>query len=90
MKHLKITISILFLIFILYSLAYKNIIAPEDKLSIFAQAADMAIPLFMLFSVVLMFFKRRVENKDKKKVSKEDREFYSSIGKADEINKKQK
>lgn len=88
MSKLKVIISALFITLIIYSLAYKNILAPEDNNSIFSTIADMAIPLFMFYSLVLMFFKRRSENSGKIKTSKEDKEFFKSIGSVDDFNKK--
>jgi hypothetical protein len=88
MKYLKASISVLTLLLILYGLAYKNIIAPEDKTSIFVTIADMAIPIFMGLSLVLMAIKRRSENKGKRKHTSSDRSFYSSIESAEEFNKR--
>lgn len=88
MKYIKPIISIFALTLILYSLAYKNIISPEDKTSIFATIADMAIPIFMALSLVFMAFKRRNENKGKKKHTSKDRSFYSSIKSAEDFNRK--
>ena len=89
MKYLKPIIAIITLFLILYSLAYKNVIAPDDKTSIFSTIADMAIPIFMGLSLVFMAFKRRSENKDKKKYSSKDRSFYSSIKSAEDFNKEE-
>ena len=83
MKQLKITLSIFFIVFILASLLYKNVLAPGDKSSIFAQAADMVFPLFLIFSFLILLLKKREEKKDKKKITDEDRELYKSIGKSD-------
>lgn len=88
MSKIKVVMSALFIILIIYSLAYRNIIAPEDSGSIFSSIADMAIPLFMFYSMLLMFFKRRGENAGKKKSSTEDREFFKSIGSVDDYNRK--
>ena len=88
MNKFKVLVSALFLSLIVYSLAYKNILAPEDKNSLFATIADMAIPLFMGYSLVLMFFKRRVENSGKKKTSQEDREFFKNIGSSTDYSKR--
>lgn len=88
MGQIKVITSALFIGLIVYSFAYKNIIAPEDKSSLFSTIADMAIPLFMFYSLVLMYFKRRTEKRSQKKASGEDREFYKSIGSAEDYNKK--
>ena len=88
MKHTKLALNISFIIFILFSLAYKNIIAPKDTTSIFAMASDMAIPLFMIFSMLNIFFKTKKEKKEQSKPSKEDNAFYSSIGSSEDFNKK--
>ncbi len=88
MSKLKVIISALFIALIVYSLAYKNILAPEDKSSIFSTIADMAIPLFMFYSLVLMYFKRRSDNIGKVKTSNEDKEFFKSIGSVDDYNRK--
>lgn len=88
MSKVKVLMSTLFIALIVYSLAYKNILAPEDKSSLFATIADMAIPLFMFYSLILMFFKRRVENSGKKKTTSEDREFFKNIGSSDDYSKK--
>ena len=83
MKYFKIIISIIFIVLILGGLVYKNIIAPEDKTSSFAQISDFIFPAFMLFSFFLLFLKKREENKNKSKLSKEDRDLYKSVGKGD-------
>jgi hypothetical protein len=80
--------SALFIGLIAFSLLYKNIISPDDKGSVFFVVSDMAIPLFMFYSVILMYFKRRSDKKDSKRPTDEDRAFYNSIGKAEDYNKR--
>jgi len=79
MKKVKIILSALFLVFMVASLLYTNIISPEDKKSAFSSLSKMFMPLFLLFSFFLMYLKRSEEKKDKKKLSREDRQLFNSI-----------
>ena len=83
MKYIKTIIALLFVVLIIVSLLYKNLIAPDDKDSMFFQIADMAIPLTMVFSVFMMFLKRRDEKKEVGKLSEDDRKFFHEISKKD-------
>jgi len=79
MKYFKMFLSVLVLILILGSLVYKNLIAPNDKGSPIYKVAEMAIPLFMGFSLFLMFLKKREDKSGQEKLSDEDRKLFSSL-----------
>jgi hypothetical protein len=87
MKYIKIILSIIFIFLIVGSLVYKGVIAPEDKTSLMAKLSEFTFPLFMLFSILLAYFKKKEDSKDIKKkssLSAEDREKFSSIGNPDD------
>lgn len=88
MKKMKTIVSLTVLALIIGSLIYKNIMAPQDDSSGLSKLADMAFPIFMGFSFLLLFFKRREEKKDSKKITHEDRELFKSVGISDYDNKK--
>jgi len=88
-KYLKIISSAAFLILMLGSLIYSNITDPSNQSEIMKTLSKMMMPLFLLFSFSILFFKRRVERKKEgsKKLDHQDRQFYSSIGSADKTKK---
>ena len=87
MKKLRVILSILFVILMVGSLVYTNIISPEDKNSPLATFAKLVMPIFLLFSFFLMYLKKREEKEGKAKTSTEYRELFNSIGNSDDYKK---
>ena len=79
MKYFKMFLSVLVLIIIVASLIYKNLLAPNDKGSLIFKIAEMAVPLFMAFSLFLMVLKKKEDKAGQEKLSDEDRKLFSSI-----------
>lgn len=79
MKYFKIFLAVLVLTLVVGSLVYKNLLAPNDKSSPLARVAEMAIPIFMAFSLFMMVLKKREDKKGTEKLSEEDRKIFASI-----------
>ena len=81
MKHLKIILALTFLVLLTFALVYSNLVEPGEQSPLLGQLSKIIFPLFLLFSFLMMFLKKREDKKKegKTKLTNEDKELFKSV-----------